>query len=231
MNILAIDTSSSVGSAAVIAHGEVLAESSARVRATHSEEILAMVSEVLARGGLRPVDIQLVAVGIGPGSFTGVRIGMATAKGLHIALDVPLVGVTSLNAMAASAWGAEGYVLTALDARRDELYAAGWIVTKGVRTPRIVPFHGSPEVVGETILRSQDPGRVLVVTDVTDAAWVRLTRASPDRFVRAPRVVGSPLARYIAWEAAAGRGVLDTGSLEPEYLRSHDAKLPGRALP
>lgn len=128
MKILAIDSSTLTGSAAVLDGGVVLAESACRVRATHSEQLLPLVREVLSRAELTLDAVDRLAVGVGPGSFTGVRIGVATVKGIVFGTRAELVGVSSLEAMAALAREHErpegdGVVtIAAIDAIRGELY-------------------------------------------------------------------------------------------------------------
>ncbi len=105
MKVLALDACTVTASAAVLDGDAVLAECACGVRATHAEQLLPLVRDALTRAGVRLDDLSRLAVGIGPGSFTGVRIGLATAKGLAVATGLPLYGVTSLDALAASAWG------------------------------------------------------------------------------------------------------------------------------
>jgi tRNA threonylcarbamoyladenosine biosynthesis protein TsaB len=217
VKILAFDTSTFAASAAVVDGGTVLAESSVLQRAGHSERLLPLVDEVLARAGLPLGAIDRLAVGLGPGSFTGVRLGLATAKGLQLATGIPLVGVSSLDALAASAWGVEGPLVAALDARRDEVYAALFRQREGDR-----------EAVGAEAFRG---GGVTIVGDLDDGLFARLSRAAAGPLRRAPRVVGTPLARWVAAEVLAGRGRPDAGGLEPTYLRGADAKLPGAGSP
>lgn len=227
MKILALDTSTLTGSVALIDDGAVLAESVARVRANHSEQLLPLVDEVLARAGVKLDALDRIAVGVGPGSFTGVRIAVATAKGLHLASGVTLVGVSSLDALVASAWGACGPVLAALDARRGELYAALYEVRSGVRRELFAPTHATASTIGLRVLARSGGDVVTVVGDATPSDFAALSSNDPSRFCRAPKVFEAPLARVIAWEALEGRAMFDAGALEPLYVRGCDAKLPG----
>lgn len=227
MKILSLDTSTFTGSVALVDDGAVLAESVARVRATHSEQLLPLVREVLSRAGVALDAIDRIAVGIGPGSFTGVRIAVATAKGLHLASGVALVGVSSLDALAASAWSARGPVLSTLDARRGEVYAALYDVAPDGRRVVFEATHGSATSIGAKALASAGVGVITVVGDLSPADFDALSSGDRARFVRAPRVFEAPLARVIAWEALEGRATPDDGALEPLYVRGSDAKLPG----
>src|SRR5690349_6667536 len=100
MRTLALDTSTLVGTVAVLEDGALRAEWSASVRASHGETLLPELARTLAQAGLTLAQIDLFAVGLGPGSFTGVRIGVATAKGLALAERKPIVGITSLQVLA-----------------------------------------------------------------------------------------------------------------------------------
>lgn len=233
MKILAMDSSTLNGSAAVLDGGVVLAESACRVRATHSEQLLPLVREVLARAELTLDAVDRLAVGIGPGSFTGVRIGVATAKGLAVGTGIPLVGVSSLDALAEGAWCLEEAVLVAaIDARRAELYASAWRVTAGARVACVAPCNERPAALGDLLAKTVRAGDVVwVVGDARDEDLAAVARALPVPLRRAPGVCGTPLARWVAWAAMHGRGEIDDGAMEPRYVRGSDAKLPKGVAP
>ena len=113
MLILAIDTATEVATSALVEDGEVLGERSSR-----ASTVLEDVDALLRQGGRRAGDVDAIAVGTGPGSFTGVRIGLATVRGLALALGVPAAGVSTLDALAAGAPGA----LPVVDAKRREVF-------------------------------------------------------------------------------------------------------------
>jgi len=112
--ILAIDTATGVATSALVADGEVLGERSSR-----ASTVLEDIDALLRQGGRRAGEVDAIAVGTGPGSFTGVRIGLATVRGLAFALDVPAAGVSTLAALAAGAPGA----VPVVDAKRHEVFA------------------------------------------------------------------------------------------------------------
>lgn len=124
MKILAIDTTTFLGSIALVENDRLISALQQGTSVTYSERLIAGIDHLLTNADWKKDDLDLIAVAIGPGSFTGLRIGMATAKGMATALDKPLVGVSSLYVMANSADVLNGKVASILDARRDEVYAA-----------------------------------------------------------------------------------------------------------
>lgn len=130
--LLALDASSSACSAALLLRRdgaeERLVYRFALTPREHTRRLLPMVDEVLAEAGITPTDLDAVAYGRGPGSFTGLRIAAGTAQGLAYGLDRPLLGVSTLEALALAAHRRHGveHVVTALDARMGEIYVAAW---------------------------------------------------------------------------------------------------------
>jgi len=124
MWILGLDCSTLIASVAIVRDRAVVAALDVTTT-THSDVLLAAIDDVVRAAALVPAGLDAVAIGAGPGSFTGVRIGMATAKGIAFAVDVPLYLVSSLAALAAdaAAGGADGLIVPAMDARRGEIYA------------------------------------------------------------------------------------------------------------
>ncbi len=125
MKILALETATLAGSAALVEGGRILAESNLAPGRTHSSTLLPEIQKVLQEAGMSATDLDIVAVGLGPGSFTGLRIGLAIAKGLAWAAGKPLVGVPTLDAMARAVQpGDGGIICPVIDARKGQVYAA-----------------------------------------------------------------------------------------------------------
>jgi len=143
---LAFDTATDCATSALVDEGEVLGE-----RASRAVTLLEDVDALLRQGGAHPRDLGALVVGIGPGSFTGVRIGLATARGLALALDLPGAGVSTLDALAAGAFGATPVV----DARRREVFALvdGMPV---VLAPADLPVEEGAVYVGDGALRYRE---------------------------------------------------------------------------
>ena len=131
MLILAFETSAKAGSVALWQDGKLLGESYQNTGLTHSQTLLSMAENLIASCGYAPKDVTAVAVAAGPGSFTGVRIGVAAAKGFAWGLEIPCCGVSTLEAMAENLGVYEGYVLPVMDARRSQVYNAVFKAEKG----------------------------------------------------------------------------------------------------
>lgn len=124
MKILGIDTSTPIGSVALIDGESLVAEHTLNIVKAHSSRLMPAIDTVLKWGDITAEELDGCAVGIGPGSFTGIRIGIATIKSLCYALDKPIVGVSTLEAIAYNLRWTEGLICPILDARRNESYGA-----------------------------------------------------------------------------------------------------------
>ena len=194
MLTLAFDTATGVATSALVDDGEVLGE-----RASRAQTLLEDVDALLRQGGAHPRDLDALAVGIGPGSFTGVRIGLAAARGLALALDLRGAGLSTLDALAAGAPGA----VPVVDARRHEVFA----LVDGkpaVLAPADLPVTAGTTYVGDGALRyrSDLESRGAVVPPEDDERHL-------------------PRARFHA--ALAGE-LRDLDEIEPLYLRVPDAE-------
>lgn len=122
MKILALDSSGLVASVAVIEDDNLLAEYTVNYKKTHSQTLLPMLDEIARMMNLNLETLDAIAVAAGPGSFTGLRIGSATAKGLGLALEKPLVGVPTVEALAYNLYDTQGFICPIMDARRNQVY-------------------------------------------------------------------------------------------------------------
>ncbi|MDO4345021.1 MAG: tRNA (adenosine(37)-N6)-threonylcarbamoyltransferase complex dimerization subunit type 1 TsaB [Eubacteriales bacterium] len=122
MKILGIDSSGLVASVALLEEEQLLAEYTVNYKKTHSQTLLPMLDEIVRMIELDMKELDAIAVAAGPGSFTGLRIGSATAKGLGLALSKPLISVPTVDALAYNLWGTDKVVCPLMDARRNQVY-------------------------------------------------------------------------------------------------------------
>ena len=150
MNILGLDTATTTTSVAVMRANGVVYEAEdvapAGSRGRHAEHVLSLAAEALERAGLRWRDVDLVAVGLGPGGYTGLRIGLASARGLALAHGAPLVGVGTLRALAEPLHATT--VLAIVDARRGELFTAAYLDDVEVLAPSVTQPGELPALLG-----------------------------------------------------------------------------------
>lgn len=217
--VLGIETATALGGVALVSPaGELLGEITMRGNGSHAERVLPAVAVLLETHGLTPRDIVAVAVSRGPGSFTGLRSGIAAAKGLAFSLDVPLYGIGTLAALAANAAPCDGTVCAALNARRGEIFRA--FFRAGARGPEPL---GEEALVTTESLAGELPAGCLVVGLPADALPGRI--ASGVRI--APAHLNHPRAAVIAVRGSralrAGRAS-ELGTLLPCYLRAPDAE-------
>jgi len=219
--VLALDTSTSVGSVAVGAGDRLLAEVVMNVGPGHSSALMPAVDQALRSAGIVPRELAAVVVGGGPGSFTGVRIGAATAKGIVHALGIPLFAYSGLLAAAAGSWGAERPVCALFDARRRDVYAACYRLGVGVEE-----LFGPEALTVDALLERFRGGEVPLFTG--EAAVLHreeLARELGARVVPAQLAVprASALLALLAAAPEAGR-VPDPARWEPEYVRASGAE-------
>lgn len=224
MRILAFETSAKAASAALLEDGRLVAESYQNRGRTHSRTLMKMAEDLLRSCGVPVSGIDAAAVAAGPGSFTGVRIGVAAAKGFAWGLGIPCRGVSTLEAMAWTAAPGDALVVPAMDARRDQVYCAAFYRTEdGVRrvwedsAVSIAELGGRLETVpGEKILVGD--GAELCYNTLRDKlSGLRLT-AEHLRFQRASGVALG------AWDALRRGEPSCAASLVPTYLRMSQAE-------
>ncbi|MGN0495089.1 MAG: tRNA (adenosine(37)-N6)-threonylcarbamoyltransferase complex dimerization subunit type 1 TsaB [Lachnospiraceae bacterium] len=122
MKILALDSSGMVASVAILEDNDLIAEYTMNYKKTHSQTLLPMLDEIVKMSETDLSTVDAIAVAMGPGSFTGLRIGSATAKGLALSLDKPVVGIPTLEGLAMNMYGTSALVCPLMDARRNQVY-------------------------------------------------------------------------------------------------------------
>ena len=225
MKILALETSAKAVSAAVSEDGKILASGYQDTGLTHSRTLMPIVEHILKNTGLTMADIDAIAVAAGPGSFTGIRIGVAAAKGLAFAADKPAAGVSTLAAMARNVAFADGLVICAMDARRSQIYNALFEAKDGALT-RLTPDRAIALADLAEELQN-DPRPKTVVGDGAKLCHTFLTDAGIPCRIAPPHLVMQN-AMSVALEAeamAAEDKLVSSQALEPVYLRPAQADL------
>lgn len=163
MKILGLDSSGLVASAAIVEDDILLAEYTTDYKKTHSQTLLPMLDELRKMIELDLNTVDAIAVAAGPGSFTGLRIGSATAKGLGLALDKPLIEVPTLEGLAWNLWGTDKIVCPLMDARRNQVYTAAYEFRReGEGFQLCAVIEQAPMDVVEIIEKLNDLGREAV---------------------------------------------------------------------
>lgn len=224
MNLLAIETATDVCGVALVQDGRLVAELSLRRPRAHAENLVPMIQDALRYGGLESRAVEAVAVSAGPGSYTGLRIGASTAKGLAAAVDARLVAVPSLEALAAcvASTAAPGdAILAAFNSRRDELYVGVFLVEEdGALKPHRDPAAlAVDELPG--LLADLATDRLWLVGEGAEKAAAALNAFARIRLLDPARFLPSAasVARLALPKLAAGR-TEDLAAFEPFYLKA-----------
>ena len=223
MKILAFETSAKAGSVAVMQDGILLAENYCNTGLTHSQTLMVMAQDALSSCGLTPEDVQAVAVAAGPGSFTGVRIGVAAAKGFAWGADIPCCGVSTLEAMATGLDVYDGFVMPVMDARRSQVYNAIFRVEAGVLTRMTEDRAIALSDLAEEIKNLEKP--IFLVGDGANLCYNTLKDIAPLVLPAEHRIhqraVGVAL---VAQKQLAAGENCDGATLTPNYLRLSQAE-------
>ena len=224
MLILAFETSAKAGSVALLESGNLLGESYQNTGLTHSQTIMAMAQDMIAACGYTPQDIQAVAVAAGPGSFTGVRIGVAAAKGFAWGAEIPCYGVSTLEAMAETLGIYQGYVCACMDARRNQVYNALFYVNHGM-LERVTEDRAIALIDLKEELKTLE-GPIYLVGDGAELAYRHLS-AEVENLILPPEhrrhQRASGVAMVAAKKIAAGESG-DANAMTPNYLRLSQAE-------
>ena len=224
MLILAFETSAKAASVALTDGEKLLGESYQNTGLTHSQTLLPMAQDLLKSCGYTPQQVEAVAVAAGPGSFTGIRIGVAAAKGFAWGKELPCYGVSTLEAMAMNLGIWDGYVVPVMDARRSQVYTATFLAEKGKLTRLCEDRAISLEQLGNELKNSEKT--IFLVGDGSKLCYNTLKNTVPElvcppehRMHQRAAGVGLAAAKMIA------AGVPGNGAeLTPNYLRLSQAE-------
>ena len=224
MNILAFESSAKAASAAILSDGQLLAEAFVNSGLTHSRTLLKLAEDLLHNCDRTVQDIDAVAVAAGPGSFTGVRIGVAAAKGLSWGRQIPCYGVSTLEAMVRNVALCDGVFCPCMDARRQQVYTAVYAVQGGNLSVLLADCAICVEELCAFLKKLEKP--VFLVGDGASLCYNALGQNTPGLHL---------LPEHLRHERAAGVALCaqqqilagqpgDAGALAPNYLRLSQAE-------
>ncbi|HEY7217549.1 MAG TPA: tRNA (adenosine(37)-N6)-threonylcarbamoyltransferase complex dimerization subunit type 1 TsaB [Candidatus Binatia bacterium] len=240
MRILGVDTATAAASVALLDDGESPTEglastveisgaTSPELRGDHAEIVLPLIDSVLRKAWITIADLSGIAVSIGPGSFTGLRIGLATVKGIAYRWGLPVVGISTLLANATRVKRFDGVICSLLDARKGEVYVGVFRggdrgVTR-LRAEAVTPIESAIELIRS--YESADDAALCIIGDGAKAYENVIVRVFGARLLRLADGVSPSVASAVA-ELAHARLAVDSGddlgALEPVYLRSPKAE-------
>lgn len=221
--ILAIENSTLCGSVALVSGDLCLCEFSLLSRMTHSKRLLGSIDSIMQNCGIGWADLDGIAISLGPGSFTGLRIGLTTAKGLAMAADLPLIGVSSLDGLAAQLPYAENLICSMLDARKKEVYAA-FYRAQGDKVKRMSDYLA----VTPQKLAKQMAEPVILIGDGAELYANFFRERLGEQALFAPAQLIQAKASAIGLLAISkwqSNDFLDTASAVPIYVRPSDAEI------
>jgi len=226
LNILAIETTAAFASAAIIDGDEFVHETVAEGRMTHLQNLIPLVDKVLEECDMKLSDIDGIAVSRGPGSFTGIRIGVSTAKALAQALGIKIAEVPTLKAMAMNGWNFGGVVCPVLDARRNQVYSAAYTF-EGDDQVELLP-EGAYELE-KVIDAVKDRGPVLFMGDGVNNDSIKgaLEEAiGREAFFAASdiRIQTADMVAVLGLEMFREGRAVSYVEAQPEYLRKSEAE-------
>lgn len=219
---LGIDSANAPLSVAVVKDGKVVAEVVQHIKLTHSIGAMPAIEELLAKASIQPAEIDAIAVSEGPGSYTGVRIGVTLAKTLAWSLQKPLVGISSLQALAANARIFNGFICPLFDARRQNVYAA--VYQGGPLETVMGDYHDHIDGLLEK-LKAFDADVLFIGTDV-DIYYDKIVEVLGEKALRAPATLDLPRAsEMIALAMNAGLPSIEAvHNFVPQYRRIAEAE-------
>lgn len=223
---LGIDTSNVPLSIAIVKDDQLLVEWTSSVKVTHSVGAMPAVEEVLKQANIKPNEIDAIAVAEGPGSYTGVRIGVTIAKTLAWTLKIPLVGVSSLQTLAGNGALFKGLICPIMDARRQNVFSA--IYTNDLET-YLADGHYSLETVLEKLAAKEED--ILFVGKDVSIHWDAIQQVLGKRAIRAPFHLDLPKASIVIEQALKTPlpSIEETHHFVPDYKRITEAETNWRA--
>lgn len=227
MKILSIDTTSRRGSIALSEDGVLLAQEIQGQPGTHVDRLFISIDHLLQIAMWKRAEIEGVAVAIGPGSFTGLRVGLAAAKGIALALNIPIVGVSSLKSLALNCPIFDGTIVSIIDARRGEVYSSAHSMTNGKQLKTVMDEGVMPPQELIKVLKKIKGKLVLIGDGAIEYCALFKSKLGaraiiPDGASSFPQAIN--LAQLAMTKFKRGKGD-ELSSLAPNYIRRSDAEI------
>ncbi|NTW70869.1 MAG: tRNA (adenosine(37)-N6)-threonylcarbamoyltransferase complex dimerization subunit type 1 TsaB [Eubacteriaceae bacterium] len=227
MNILAIDTSTASTSVAAINEKGLIAEITVNRKQTHSEKLIELIEVMMKRASMKIGDIDLFACTIGPGSFTGLRIGAAAVKGLAQVFNKEIVGVSTLELMAYSVPAQDELVCPMLDAQRDQVYSGLYVWKNGQLSNQLPEGIYQADELVESLKELED--KVLFVGEGVKKVKADTFMKYSKKFIAVPEVFNTPRSSFLGGLALEkyrqSIQIFSYDEFEPEYFRKSEAEI------
>ena len=230
MKILGIESAALVASVAIVDEDVTIAEYTTNFKKTHSETLLPMLDEIVKMTGISLSELSAIAVSGGPGSFTGLRIGAASAKGLGLSLDLPLIHVPTLDAMALNIYSSDALIVPIMDARRNQVYTGIYkndTKKLEVKVPSMaVSIDELFEILKETDAKEKT-GRAIFLGDGVPVFREYIDKNLEISHDFAPANLNRQRASNIAMlgmEMMKAGNIISADDMRPEYLRKSQAE-------
>lgn len=226
MKILAVEAAANVCSVALCEDARLLGDIIVNNKKTHSQVLMPMLEELLLQCGVEFEEVDALAVSVGPGSFTGLRIGVSSVKGLAYAKNKPVYGVSTLEAMAYKLPGCGDLVVPIMDARRNQVYCAAYAWTDEGLQEKIAPTAMGIDALCESLTALNKPCMFLGDGVPVHQAYIAETMGENARFapVSAALQSAAAVAACALAKAAAGEKAETYATLQPIYLRKSQAE-------
>ena len=223
--VLGLDSATEACSAAILQDGYVTAHRCETLQRGHAERLMPLVRAVMVEANIRFTDLDLIAATVGPGGFTGLRIGLASARGLALAAKRPLIGVTTLEAIARAQPARDIPLLVALDTKRADIYLQTF-------DPEGLPLTEPAALMPPDIANLLPDGPIAVVGTACERAIVAFAKTQRAHVItEAPKLPDAGIVAAIGHERYASLSDTVLRPLKPLYLRPPDARLPDTGSP
>ncbi len=223
MKILAVDTATKSCSVAIIEAGSLSAELTTLKDQTHSKQLMELIHKGLEMSGFSADELDGLAVTVGPGSFTGLRIGISTIKGLAHALEKPVVGISSLDVLAWQCADRSYLICPLLDARKGEVYSATYRFNNDTLTPKSPEIASAPEAA---IQKIKEP--CVFIGSGAQLYRRNISTVLGDLAYFAPEsqnIIRASSVAFLSMERFETRDTVEAADLVPHYIRKSDAEL------